>query len=150
MRNLTYSSWPFKEDDEWPDYIFDTTGWVSHSIAPTSKFCYLTVLEGWQWGRVKTDQFPDGFDDFFPAWLQSLLGNVVTVNSIRKKIEMTADSGDDLAKFYWYGRLIDIFMNFEPIEIDDDALDMAEDDNWQRGDDDDERRRLRAMPNPTF
>lgn len=63
---------------------------------------------------------------------------------------MTADSGDDLAKFYWYGRLIDIFMNFEPIEIDDDALDMAEDDNWQRGNDDDERRRLRAMPNPTF
>ena len=52
------------------------------------------------------------------------------MNSIRKKIEMTADSGDDLAKYYWYGRLIDIFMNFEPIEIDEDAMDLAEDDDW--------------------
>jgi len=57
------------------------------------------------------------------------------VNSIRKKIEVTADSGDDLAKYYWYGRLADIFMNFEPIDIDEDALELEEDGDWRHDDD---------------
>lgn len=74
------------------------------------------------------------------------------MNSIRKKIEITADSGDDLAKYYWYGRLADIFMNFEPIDIDEDALDLEEDEEWRHGGNNDEdheaRRRLRSMPKP--
>lgn len=52
---MTLDDWPLFTEEEWPNYIFDTTGWVSHSLAPTTKHCYRSVLEGWQWGRLKDD-----------------------------------------------------------------------------------------------
>lgn len=37
-------------------------------------------------------------------------------------------------------------MNFEPIVIDEDALDITEEEEWNRSD---ERRRLRSFPSPS-
>lgn len=46
----------------------------------------MTTLEMYSWGVLKTTQF-DSFGELFAAWLQSLLGNVITFNSLYKKIE---------------------------------------------------------------
>jgi len=54
----------------------------------------------------------------FPAWLQNLLGNVITLNAIYAKIEDAQYAGDDVALAYWYGRLIRIMIDFEPIPED--------------------------------
>ena len=54
----------------------------------------------------------------------------MTVNAIRVKLEKANEEipPDRIAAFYWYGRLIDIAVNFDPIDMDDDAL--AELDSW--------------------
>ena len=92
-------------------------------MAPSSRYCYVTALEGWEWVEKKQEVFPRGFDDWFPAWLQSALGDVVTVNSIRNKLAEAVALDDRVAQMYWYGRLGDILINFEPIDMDMDLID---------------------------
>jgi hypothetical protein len=53
-----------------------------------------------------------------PAWLQNLLGNIITLNSIQAKIEDAKILNDFVASYYWYGRLVNILMIFEPVEVD--------------------------------
>ena len=53
---------------------------------------------------------------------------MVTVNSIRNKLNEAVALDDRIAQMYWYGRLMDIFVNFEPIDmnmtlLDDEAYD---------------------------
>jgi hypothetical protein len=57
----------------------------------------VTALEGWEYYDEKKEQFPRGFDDWFPAWLQSVLGDVVTVNSIRNKLSEATSLEDRVA-----------------------------------------------------
>ena len=57
-----------------------------------------------------------------PAWGQSLFGEVLTINSIRMKLSDAADKNDKIAKYYWYGRIADIAINFEPIAAKEDDL----------------------------
>lgn len=103
------------------DKIFNTTEWISDSLAPSSRYCVFTGLEGWNWATIKQSQF-DGFSDVFQAWLQSLLGNVITFNSIYKKIEEATEAENKKEIFFWYGRFTTLFINFEPIP--DDHLDF--------------------------
>jgi hypothetical protein len=48
---------------------------------------------------------------------------VVTVNSIRNKLAEATALSDRVAEMYWYGRLVDILVNFEPIDMEMDLLD---------------------------
>ena len=52
-----------------------------------------------------------------------MLGNVVTVNSIRNKLSEAVGLNDRIAQMYWYGRLFDIAFNFDPIDMDMDLID---------------------------
>ena len=106
------------------DYLFNTTEWISYSLAPSSRYCVMTGLEGWGWVRIKQEQF-DGFSSLFQAWLQNLLGNVITFNSIYKKIEEAQEAGNDKEVYFWYGRFTTLFINFEPIK--DDHIDFDDD-----------------------
>lgn len=54
-----------------------------------------------------------------PAWLQNLLGNVITLNAIQTKIETAQEQNDTVAECYWYGRLFNILLVFDPIDVDD-------------------------------
>ena len=113
--------WKNYTSSDWGLYVFDVTRWISYTLAPSTRYCYMVGLEGWRWVRVKGEQFPKGFDSWFPAWLQDLFGNVMTVNAIRLKLEKANEEvpPDRIAAFYWYGRLFDIAINFEPIDMDD-------------------------------
>lgn len=59
------------------DYLFNMTEWISYSIGPGVHYCFNIGLEGYTYGLTKEESF-GGFIDWFPAWLQNLLGNVVT------------------------------------------------------------------------
>jgi hypothetical protein len=82
----TWKNDTYTEDWGSSDYIFETTEWISYSLAPASKSCVMTTLEMYAWGLLKHTQF-DSFGEVFAAWLQNLLGNVITFNSLYKKIE---------------------------------------------------------------
>jgi hypothetical protein len=56
--------------------------------------------------------------DVLPAWLQNLLGNVITLNAIQTKIDDAEENSDRVALFYWYGRLANILLIFEPVDTD--------------------------------
>lgn len=93
----TKETWTGYGTGDWPLFLFDTTKWISYTLAPSSRYCYVTVLEGWEYYDEKKEQFPRGFDDWFPAWLQSVLGDVVTVNSIRNKLSEATSLEDRVA-----------------------------------------------------
>jgi len=78
----------------------------------------MTVIEMYAWGLLKTTQF-DSFGDVFAAWLQNLLGNVITFNSLYKKIDEANAAENWREVYYWYGRFTTLFINFEPVETDD-------------------------------
>lgn len=50
------------------DYVLNTTSWISYSLAPASKGCFMTGLEMYKWYLIKDEQF-DSFGDVFTAWL---------------------------------------------------------------------------------
>lgn len=104
--------------------MFDSAEWVSYSLAPSSRYCFTVGLEGWAFYRIKDSQF-GGWKDWFPAWLQNLLGNVITFNALYEKIVDAVDAEDLIAQVYWYGRIANLFIDFEPIPVDD--LDLDDD-----------------------
>jgi len=90
----------------------------------------MSTLEVYSWVLVKNDQF-DSLGDVFAAWLQNLLGNVITFNSLYKKIEEAEEAGNFREVYYWYGRFFTLFINFDPIEEDNiDDLDGLDDDSF--------------------
>ena len=59
------------------DYVFNTTEWISDDLAPSSRYCVGSLLEIYSYVLFKQTQFPT-WGDVFAAWLQNLLGNVIT------------------------------------------------------------------------
>ena len=137
--NTTYMKW---QDEEIAaatsnqEYVFNTTEWISYSLAPSSLHCFRTSLEGFSWFLAKQSQF-SAFGDIFAAWLQSLLGNVITFNSLYKKIEEATEAGNTKEIYFWYGRFAILFIDFQPLVEDDiDSLDdeFGFDDNFMATD----------------
>lgn len=52
-----------------------------------------------------------------------MLGNVITFNAIYEKINDAVEADDVIAQLYWYGRIANLFIDFEPIPVDDLELD---------------------------
>jgi hypothetical protein len=69
------------------------------------------------WALRKNEQF-DTWGDVFAAWLQNLLGNVITFQKLHDKIKEAEEAENAREMYYWYGRFWTLFINFEPIEED--------------------------------
>lgn len=80
--NDTVQNW---EDDSSQEKLYNITHWTSYSLAPSSRYCVTSGLELYVWGLNKSQQF-ESFSDVFAAWLQNLLGNVLTFNQLYEKI----------------------------------------------------------------
>ena len=111
------------------DYIFNVTEWLSYSVAPGVRYCFNIGLDAYTFYLIKDEQF-GGFSDWFPAWLQSLLGNVITFNSLYTKIKEATDAGNQVDALYWYGKLAYIIIDFEPIASTADEFDSSTSDDW--------------------
>ena len=71
LYNTTYMQWQDEEvaaELTRQDYIFNTTEWISYSLAPSSLYCFMSSLEGYSWYMHKRSQF-EAFGDVFAAWL---------------------------------------------------------------------------------
>jgi len=51
----------------------------------------MVGMEAYAWGWTKVAVY-DGFVDGFLAWLENLLGNVITFNALYKKITEATDA----------------------------------------------------------
>ena len=54
--------------------------------------------------------------------MQNLLGNVITFNSLYKKIEEATEADNMKEIYFWYGRFTILFIDFEPL-VEDDGMD---------------------------
>jgi hypothetical protein len=77
----------------------------------------MSNLEIVMYVQHKMTQF-GGIGEVLPAWLQNLLGNVITLNAIQTKIDDAKLDNDTVAMLYWYGRLTNILLIFDPVEVD--------------------------------
>lgn len=130
--NTTYQLWQQEEvanEMTTEQYVFNTTEWISYSLAPSSANCFRASLEGYSWFKLKQSQF-ETFGDVFEAWLQGLLGNVITMNSIYKKIEEAEQAENQKEVYFWYGRFAILFIDFDPIEDDDSMEAFGDDDEF--------------------
>ena len=69
------------------------------------------------WGLRKNEVF-DSWGDVFAAWLQNLLGNVITMQKLHDKIKASEEVENYRESWYWYGRFWTLFINFDPIPED--------------------------------
>jgi len=119
--NVTLEQWKLDQDPESnytttaEDYLFNVTEWISYSVAPGIRYCFNIGLEGYTYYLVKDEQFGP-FADWFPAWLQNLLGSVVTFDQLYKLIKAASDSGNKEDEIFWYGRLAFIILDFKPLK----------------------------------
>ena len=49
----TKEGWEDYDKADWPLYLFDTTKWISYTLAPSSRYCYMTGLEVWEYVEYK-------------------------------------------------------------------------------------------------
>jgi hypothetical protein len=139
MENLNQSlvQWKIDRDPESgyktkpEDYLFNMTSWLSYSVAPGIRYCFNIGLDAYSYYLVKDEVF-GGFVDWFPAWLQNLLGNTVTFSSLYEYIKDAHDTKNMPDAMFWYGRLVYIIFDFHPIDNKEDDLDFNEDsgDPW--------------------
>ena len=66
--------------------VFNTTKLISGSFADMVAQCYITGVEWYEWGLHKYNLFEGEENDLMAAFLQNILGNVMTVNKLYEKI----------------------------------------------------------------
>ena len=102
------------------------TEWISYSVAPGIRYCFNIGLEGYSYYLIKDEQFGP-FADWFPAWLQNLLGNVVTFDALYKKVKEASDTENWEDALFWYGRFASIVFEFEPLQDDNIEIEFDSD-----------------------
>ena len=96
--------------------LFDTTYWISYSIAPSSQFCVESVLDIYLYVYNQTKVF-NNITYWLINALQNLLANAITYNLIYEKIVQAQNANDTVAEMYWYGRLTYLIIIFEPMNF---------------------------------
>ena len=74
--NQTQTSWEIG-NETWKEQLFDTAHWVSYSVAPSSRYCAMTLIDGYLYYQKQAEAFGN-FSNWLPSALQNLLANVIT------------------------------------------------------------------------
>lgn len=115
--NDTQVEWANQTSVSTKDQLFDTTYWVSYSIAPSTDNCFGSIIESYNYTITQTAKFT-GVGSWLAACIQNLLANVSTITQIQDKITAAQEINDTIAVSFWYGRLSNIGLIFEPIPVD--------------------------------
>lgn len=75
--NHTQTEWDVDVNTTTKDKIFDTAHWVSYNIAPSSRYCAMTFIDGYLYYVKQAEAFGN-FTNWLPSALQNLLANVIT------------------------------------------------------------------------
>lgn len=76
--NDTKYEWKDTTDLVFRDKLFDTTYWISYSLAPSTDNCFGSVIELVEFLKVQVVKF-SSLGDFMAACLQNLLANINSI-----------------------------------------------------------------------
>ena len=76
--NDTKYEWGNTTDLIFRDKLFDTTFWISYSLAPSTDNCFGSVIELVEFLKVQVVKFKS-MGDFMAACLQNLLANINSI-----------------------------------------------------------------------
>ena len=83
--NQTFENYAAPGDKLLEDYVFNFTRVLSNETAETAGDCYLGLYEIWSYYYLKSTLFADGLD-YLQAFLQNLIGNIITFNTVYTQI----------------------------------------------------------------
>lgn len=116
--NDTKTEWSENTDLVFRDKLFDTTYWISYSIAPSTDNCFGSIIEVYAYQQMQRAKFT-GLGSWLAACVQNLLSNVNTITQVQEKMTAATNSNDTVALAFWRGRLTNVVLIFEPIPTDD-------------------------------
>ena len=97
------------------DYVFNITKTISASTSDAVSQCFSTSISVYTFYLVQKALFPDGLS-YFSAFLQNLIGNIITFNSIYQNI-VTAQTANKTNDVYFYiGKLMNLIITVKPID----------------------------------
>ena len=96
-----------KEQAEWQAFL--------QTIATAYRNCHLTVVDGYNYVQQQNALFPNG-TEAFQAFLQNIVGQIITLNNIYARIVTAVDNNDQKLIVFLTGRIFYLVAKFEPIE----------------------------------
>lgn len=100
------------------DKLFDTTYWISYSLAPSTDNCFGSLIELFVYQQEYRAKF-NSTGSWVAAGVQNLLANVNAITQIQEKMAAATQSNDTIALAFWRGRLTNIMLIFDPIPVDE-------------------------------
>jgi len=116
--DFQYTDSKWDEAGETGDYeaaIFNTTRLISGTFASSIGDCASSVFEAIVYTENQLALF-DGINDWLTAFLQNLIGNIITFNSIYQSIVTAQESQDYETLYYYIGRIFFLIIDFGPLE----------------------------------
>lgn len=98
-----------------PDDIFNFTKVISGSVAECVFQCTISTVSAANYTTEKWALF-DSYSELGQAFLQNLMGNIISFNNIFAKITAAQTAHDQGQVAYQYGRGAYLMVNFSPIE----------------------------------
>ena len=107
--------------------LTNTSAIISGSFAEFYLYCHLTVVDGYLYKLAEEEKYESNLD-WNQAFLQNMIGNIITVNNYFNRLVIANDNEDQLLTYYIYGKIFYILAKFDPIDLEDleqDGLDRA-------------------------
>jgi len=98
--------------------LTNTSNIISGSFAEAYLYCHLSVVDGYIYYLAEAEKYESDLD-WYQAFLQSMIGNVLTLNNYQNRIVIASENEDRLLTFYIYGKIFYLLAKFEPIDLED-------------------------------
>ena len=90
-REIKYDN--YTEDATDLDKLRNITGLISNEFAEAYLYCHLSVVDGYIYYLAEEELYVNG-TNWFQAFLQNLVQNMIPINQLIEKITIASDNGD--------------------------------------------------------
>ena len=98
--------------------LTNTSYIVSGSFAEAYLYCHLTVVDGYTYYLAESEKYASDLD-WYQAFLQNMIGNIITINNLYNRIIIADENEDQLLMYYIFGKIFYNLAKFEPIDLED-------------------------------
>jgi hypothetical protein len=95
---------------------------ISREYAESYLYCHLTVVDGYVFYLSEQEKYNSTLD-YFQAYLQNMIGNIITINNLYNRIIIAEENEDQQLIYFILGKIFYNLADFEPIDLED--LEMA-------------------------
>lgn len=99
------------------EFVQNISSVISNEFAYNYLYCHLSGVDGYQYYIQQYDLYEEGgWLDWFQAFLQNLVGNILTINNLYSRVLVANDEGDTQMVLYICGRIFYFAAKFDPLE----------------------------------